>query len=76
MVQCATVEDHKAVKATFEGTLQGIYLHASNFLKSAFSSVVEQALGEVVRSGSTPTASEGDMGSLVYKKAVFGTILY
>lgn len=65
----------KVVEFTFEEASQASYFSSSSGLQSFMINFVVQALGQVVRSGWTTTASEAKICSLVQIKAVADEIV-
>lgn len=69
------VQIARAVKNTFEDTLQTSYFHWNNVLKYAMLSVVDQVLGEVVWSRSAHKVSLAEMHSHNQTKNLVDTII-
>lgn len=66
----------KAIQPILEDELQSKYFILSKLLKTAMSSVVGLALGEVVRSCYAPTSSEAEMHSIVQADSVADLIAH
>lgn len=66
-----------AVESTLKDTLQASYFNSSEHgLKTAMFNRVEQALGEMVRSGHLPTISKAEMQRPVQNKSLTHTIVH